>query len=183
MTWSNCHRAHDLIPTTGSQLHSATVPVFLIRHAHAGSRARWDSDDTNRPLSKKGIGQTAALTSLLRGEPITRIISSPALRCVQTVADLATALDIPVEIDSKLFEGGDPDEVIRLLDRWASDNVIVSSHGDVIPQVIRRLTIKGMHTDDPKIAQKGSVWILDTVEGSPVRGTYVPPPTTVVGED
>ena len=30
------------------------VPVYLIRHAHAGSRSGWDGDDDRRPLSPKG---------------------------------------------------------------------------------------------------------------------------------
>lgn len=158
------------------------VPVYLIRHAHAGSRAGWQSDDTNRPLSSKGHAQTACLTERLRTEPVRRIMSSPALRCVETVQPLADALGIALEIDERLFEGGDPDEIIRLLDEGSVDNLAISSHGDLIPQVIRRLSFRGLHTDGPKIAQKGSIWILDTIEGSPVRGIYVPPSTGPVPE-
>lgn len=113
----------------------------------------------------------------LRTEPVRRIISSPALRCVQTVDRLAEQLGMRVEIDGRLMEGGDPDEALRLLDEASDDNAAMVSHGDLIPQIIRRLAVRGMHTEDPRVAQKGSIWILETVEGSPVRGIYVPPST------
>ena len=51
----------------------------------------------------------------------------------------------------------------------------MSTHGDVIPQVIRRLIAAGMHTTDANISHKGSVWELEVRKGAVVAGRYHPP--------
>ena len=61
------------------------MAVLLVRHAKAGSRKDWSGDDRLRPLSKAGHRQAEALVPLLVGYPITRVLSSPFVRCVQTV--------------------------------------------------------------------------------------------------
>src|ERR1700677_2556209 len=71
--------------------------VLLVRHGHAGAKRQWHGDDGFRPLDAQGLAQAAALVDLLtpRGPP--RILSSPFLRCVQTVTPLADAYGIPIE--------------------------------------------------------------------------------------
>jgi len=152
------------------------VPIYLIRHAHAGSRPAWRGEDAARPLSAKGIAQAEAINRALRHEPIRRIASSPAVRCIETVAPLADRLGLRVERRDQLFEGGDADEVLALLLSWAKRNPAVSSHGDLIPKIVRRLIASGMKTKDANISQKGSVWVLEVDGGKVVKGRYVPPP-------
>ena len=67
------------------------VTLVVVRHGSAGDRDEWDDDDRLRPLDKKGRKQAARLVDVLAGSRIERIVSSPYLRCVQTVEPLARA--------------------------------------------------------------------------------------------
>ena len=53
--------------------------------------------------------------------------------------------------------------------------LVLCSHGDLIPKVIRRLVAKGMRTTAPNLSQKGSTWVLEIVDGEPVSAVYQPP--------
>jgi broad specificity phosphatase PhoE len=99
----------------------------LVRHASAGDRAAWTADDRLRPLDERGRRQAEALASALRAETVRRIVSSPHLRCVQTVEPLATELGLEVERDERLSEGAGR-AASELLDEAG---VVVCTHGDV----------------------------------------------------
>ncbi len=60
---------------------------YLIRHAHAGKRGTVDDD--LRPLSERGTTQARAIAESLAGSAIARIVSSPLVRCVETVVPIA----------------------------------------------------------------------------------------------
>ena len=80
--------------------------VFLVRHARAGDRERWTGDDRLRPLDGKGRRQADAMVAPLAGYPITRLVSSPYLRCVQTLEPLSARLDAPGRARSGPRRGG-----------------------------------------------------------------------------
>ncbi len=61
------------------------MTLLLIRHASAGDRDDWVGDDRLRPLDGRGRNQASRLPELLRDYEIARVLSSPAVRCVQTV--------------------------------------------------------------------------------------------------
>ena len=65
------------------------MTLLLIRHASAGDRNDWVGDDLLRPLDGRGRSQASRLPELLGDYEIARVLSSPALRCVQTVEPLA----------------------------------------------------------------------------------------------
>jgi 8-oxo-dGTP diphosphatase len=73
------------------------VTLVLVRHAKAGDRAEWEGDDRLRPLDKKGRKQAERLPEVLAAVAVRRIVSSPYLRCVQTVEPLAAACGLEVE--------------------------------------------------------------------------------------
>jgi 8-oxo-dGTP diphosphatase len=81
------------------------VRLYVVRHAHAGGRSSWDGDDGARPLSRKGQRQADGIADQLADAGIHRLLSSPALRCVQTLQPLAERLGLPVEDDARLEEG------------------------------------------------------------------------------
>jgi broad specificity phosphatase PhoE len=151
------------------------VPVYLVRHAHAGNRSSWDGDDDERPLSPKGRQQATGLLEWLADAPIQRVISSPAARCVETVAPLAAAHGLEVETDPSLAEGGTAAACIKALLAASHDDIALCSHGDLIPKVIRQLRTDGMRSKDSNLSQKGSTWELDVVDGQVVSGRYHPP--------
>lgn len=157
------------------------MPVFLIRHAHAGSRSAWDGDDVQRPLSRKGHAQADALAARLRDEPIGTVLSSPIRRCVETAQPIGAALGLPVQVREELAEGADPDVALALLQGVVSTNPAVVGHGDLIPRLVRRLAAQGMRTSaDLDACQKGSLWVIELDGALPVRAAYEAPAPVAV---
>ncbi len=158
------------------------MTLYVARHAHAGRRAAWTDDDQFRPLSEKGRRQADGIAAALRPSVVapTRILSSPATRCVQTVEPLASALETTVTVDDRLREGVGRSEVAALLDDLAAaaaeGTVVCSSHGDVIPQLLRTLVDRGMRPDRSLLWQKASVWAIERTADGWGPGRYAPPP-------
>lgn len=115
------------------------------------------------------------MATFLADATITKVVSSPAARCVQTVEPLAAQHGLEVVVDKALAEGGDARPGIELVVQPSSDGLVLCSHGDVIPKIIRRLSADGMRTTDPNLSQKGSIWVLEVVDGAVVSGRYQPP--------
>jgi phosphohistidine phosphatase SixA len=151
------------------------VPLYLVRHAHAGSRSGWHGSDDRRPLSPKGRHQAIGLLDLVDGVELDRVASSPAARCVETVEPIARAAGLTVEADARLGEGADVGACIEMILTADGQNLVLCSHGDLIPKVIRRLRTDGMASSDPNVSQKGSVWVLDVADGQVMSGRYHPP--------
>jgi len=151
------------------------VTIFLTRHAHAGKRSEWATDDRLRPLSERGTKQSEGLVDVVGDIVVGRIVSSPYVRCMQTVEPLAIKFDLVVEPSELIAEGAVTDVAYELLLELDSQDGVLCSHGDVIPHLLRRLVADGMDTDGPLIDQKGSTWIIETRNGRPFQGRYVPP--------
>jgi phosphohistidine phosphatase SixA len=113
------------------------VSVVLLRHASAGDRGKWDGDDRLRPLDKRGRRQAKALRDRLLAAGVTRVLSSPYARCVQTVEPLG----LDIELDERLAEGAPRSETLALL--ADADGAVACTHGDVIENVIGRSIKKG----------------------------------------
>lgn len=153
------------------------VAVLLVRHAVAQPRSRWAGDDDARPLNERGRRQADALVDTLADFQCTRIISSPTVRCVDTVAPLAAARHLAVEEAKPLAEGGGKEagDLVRDLLEEGGGGVVLCTHGDVIEDVLARVTEEGGRLDDDR-CQKGSVWILERDGKGRDRGRYLPPP-------
>jgi 8-oxo-dGTP diphosphatase len=148
------------------------VTVYLIRHAHAGDRGGWSSDDRLRPLSRRGFEQAERIAEALGSQPIEVVRSSPAIRCLQTVAPLARLRMCPVDSDARLFEGGDAEVVQSLIDEFVDEHVALCSHGDVIPDLIDLLRARGVPSEG-RGCEKGSIWRLDRDGKVIVAATYL----------
>ena len=83
------------------------MPLILVRHASAGHKADWPGDDGSRPLDVQGAADARALARLLACfAPTARVISSPALRCIETVRPFAVAFGGTVEAEARLAPPG-----------------------------------------------------------------------------
>jgi 8-oxo-dGTP diphosphatase len=151
------------------------MTIYLVRHAKAGSRSGWDGPDEQRPLSKNGRRQTSALTDALADSDVTRIITSPYVRCSQTVEPLAERLGIPLELSDALAEGAGLTDALELVEKYADEETVLCSHGDVIGDLLHHYEQRGVALDGDKL-EKGSTWILDFADGVIVTARYVPPP-------
>ena len=80
-----------------------TVPLILVRHASAGRKADWPGDDEARPLDAQGSGDAQLLARLLACfAPTARVITSPTVRCTETLRPFAAGFGGPVEADARL---------------------------------------------------------------------------------
>jgi 8-oxo-dGTP diphosphatase len=156
---------------------TAEARVYLVRHAKAGDRSRWTEADELRPLSKKGRRQAEALVFLMRDRPIARIVSSPHVRCVQTVRPLALDRQLALELSEDLAEGTTTQRALALLEANGDVPAVFCSHGDVIPAVVLGLAEAGMAIEGDRDWKKGSIWALERSDGRFARGVYLPPPT------
>jgi 8-oxo-dGTP diphosphatase len=150
--------------------------VYLVRHAHAGSKAAWDGPDRARPLSETGRRQAAGLVTRLRRYPVHRILSSPADRCRQTVQPLASQLGLAVEDTDVLAVDATADGVLELLADPALRHAVLCTHGELIGQVFGKLIADGLDLPGRPRWPKGSTWVLDRHGGNRVaEASYLEP--------
>lgn len=153
--------------------------LHLVRHADAGNRGAWVGDDSERPLDGRGQMQAEAIGAALADRPVRRILSSPYVRCVDTVVPLGRALGLPVEASDTLAEGSHVADALELLGSLAGagGDSVLCSHGDVIPAVLWVLSRYGLDIGDPGRCKKGSIWELEVSDGRIVAATYRHPRT------
>ena len=103
---------------------------------------------------------------------------------LQFVADLFEDLrfgalqpnGVAVQVDNRLAEGSDPSNVVGWICQAPDDGLVLCSHGDILPEVLRLLALRGMTLDGPPAVQKASVWVCDIRDGQPHHASYIPPP-------
>jgi len=152
------------------------VPLLLVRHAHARPRKEWSGEDRLRPLSVHGERQAEGLVAIAGlFLPPTRTLSSPYLRCVQTMGPLGRANNLAVEASDDLAEG-QSSSAVRLIRSLAGTNAVVCTHGDVIAEIL--VTLADEDRVDlgltPRQA-KGSVWALEGKDAFFTSARYFPP--------
>ncbi|GAB47149.1 NUDIX hydrolase [Mobilicoccus pelagius] len=131
---------------TGAPL--ATRTVGIVRHAHAVARKKYTGDeDRLRPLDKRGEKRASALAPLLSAYGFSHIVSSPSVRCADTVKPYLATVGDTVEVSwrPELSEEGfeaDPDAlpgvVTDALD--GDDPVLLGSHGPVLRPLLAEIT-------------------------------------------
>jgi 8-oxo-dGTP diphosphatase len=137
------------------------MPLLVVRHAHAGRRSAYQGDDRLRPLSPRGRDWAQALVPLLTPFAPTRVLSSPFVRCIQTVMPTARALDLDVETADALSEGHGP-EAFPLLEGLAGRPALLCTHGDVALELLGLLRPGARKPPPPSLRlQKGDVWVVD----------------------
>jgi 8-oxo-dGTP diphosphatase len=154
--------------------------LYLVRHAKAGSRRDFHGDDRDRPLSRAGLEQAHGLTLMLGHLPISRIYSSPYVRCTQTVEPLAKKLGLDLKLTEALSEWEGPgttefSAAIALVDK-APNNSVLCSHGDVIPAVLDALERRGLVIKGDHDMRKAVTWVVERKGGQWRRAKVFPPP-------
>lgn len=110
--------------------------ILLVRHATAGDPSAWIGDDRARPLDEDGRVQAAALVELLAERLLARVLTSPYLRCVQSVEPLARARGLPLEYRHELGDDAAPEEALAVLRELGANPAAVCSHGDLIRDLL-----------------------------------------------
>ena len=143
--------------------------LTLVRHAHAGDKSHWTKADITRPLSDRGWQQAAGLAQSLSAVPEPRLISSPYLRCRQTLLPLSTLLGRPIEQCDLLAPGAHPGTLAGLLSDPALDGAVLCTHGETLSDLMMfwrdRLTLEdraGATVSARGGTEKGAAWIIVT---------------------
>lgn len=150
--------------------------VYLVRHAKAGVRGTWPGADEQRPLTRRGRKQARRLVERFQGLDLERIVSSPFVRCVQTVDPLAAARGLAVEPAAELREGASADELVRAIATLDERPTVACGHGTEIESMIELLHHGGAAIEGARGIAKGSVWVLDREHGRVVSAQYLPAP-------
>jgi 8-oxo-dGTP diphosphatase len=153
------------------------VTVYLLRHAKAGERRVWDGDDEHRPLSGRGHLQSRGLLHVLDHAHFERLLSSPYVRCMETLVPLAANRGLAIEPVETLAEGAKLDDALALVRKHAQHGAVFCTHGDVIPMLLQHYAEHGLDIGPAPEWPKGSTWVLETeATGEVMRIKYLPPP-------
>jgi 8-oxo-dGTP diphosphatase len=122
------------------RLPADTVPLILLRHASALPRAGWKRDDIERPLDDSGRADAEALAALLACfAPAAHVISSTAVRCLETVRPFAELTGAKVRAESALYtqssrtDGGDSAAALIAAAVAAGEPTVFCAHRENLP--------------------------------------------------
>jgi broad specificity phosphatase PhoE len=146
--------------------------LILIRHAHRDNTQR----ELDNGLSEKGREQAKAIkrffTERFSKDEVGKglwLLSSPKLRCIETLQPIAKVMERQVDIHPNLDEQSSRESIKAFeariqgfLHEWAESKMqltILCSHGDWLPTAMAQLT--GNHQDFKKGA-----WLELEAEGA-----------------
>ncbi|MEZ5383003.1 MAG: phosphoglycerate mutase family protein [Microthrixaceae bacterium] len=154
------------------------MTLYLVRHGKAGTRDSSDPLDFQRQLDHKGRRQAIWVADQLIDCKLGAVWSSPLPRCSQTVEPTALRHGLSVDPVEALAEGSALDRAWAVVEdamALASD-VVLCSHGDLIPDLVRRAQGRGMVVPGRRGFDKGSIWALTVKQRRIVRGDWMTPP-------
>ncbi|WP_447913311.1 NUDIX hydrolase [Microbacterium phyllosphaerae] len=166
-----------------------TFPIIALRHAKALSRSDWDGTDAARPLTDRGRQQAASIVAPLQAFGVRRIITSDAVRCVQTISPLAKALDRKIvktaKISQDAWEDGE-DDLRSVIGRRvrAGKPAVLCSHGPVLPGILSEIalatgTIRGSYVSSAADLEPAAFSVVHLSASNPGSGiiaieTHIP---------
>lgn len=145
---------------------ASTFPIILLRHATAIPAAEWPGHDETRPLTARGLEQSQHIVPILRAFAPQRIVTSTAARCRETIAPLASALELFPDSHASLSQNtssgatGMNDALAEILAR--RESVVVCSHSPVMPEIITVLA----HATHTRLSGLSRQAMLSTAECS-----------------
>ena len=139
--------------------------LIMLRHAKALERAEWQGEDEDRPLQLVGQLQAKRMLSLYQVFGLNEIHTSDAVRCLDTVAQMAKSLQITPVITNAVSEytyRKSKDKAIDYAKELIKKNkqIILCSHNPVLPRMMEKLTKKiDFDYPDNKLLP-GEAWVL-----------------------
>jgi 8-oxo-dGTP pyrophosphatase MutT (NUDIX family)/phosphohistidine phosphatase SixA len=135
----------DVLEDLWNRERLATHVLAVARHGRARRRSAHRGDEESRPLTAEGAQQAQALVPVLAAFGIAQVVTSPWLRCVETVRPYAERTSVPVLRADALTEraaSADPSTVRDLVADHLERprDAVVSTHRPVLPLVIRTIS-------------------------------------------
>jgi 8-oxo-dGTP diphosphatase len=159
-----------------------TFAVIVLRHGKATPPSDWRGEDATRPLTERGLTQSHGIVRTITSWKPKRFISSTAVRCIETITPVATALKKTIKITNKIsqdaFESGKADvrsvvgEIVR-----KRKSTVVCSHGPVSPAVIREIALA---TGTPWTSALEEAGLLNTASFSVVHLSSTHPSSGII---
>lgn len=148
-----------------------TTALIILRHTKAMRRAMWGnkSRDMDRPLAVAGRQQAIALTEILNAYGVAHVYTSPANRCVSTVAPYAQDFNHQLRLEPMFSEVDFPLDTEAALARLAKITTkkaptVLCTHRPVLPEVLKALAeqfdIKGGAKVFAKPLKPGEFFVL-----------------------
>lgn len=135
----------------------------LVRHGYAGDKKAWKQADMKRPLTLGGREEAVGLAQTLGGLGVTELMSSPYLRCRQTLSPLAAATGLKVHTSDLLV----PEPNVAALDKWVNSSKaegwVFCTHGETLNALIERWDRRGRLAGSdkpPSTLPKGSALVV-----------------------
>jgi len=157
-----------------------TFPIIALRHAKALSREEWKGKDAARPLSPRGKKQANSIVGPLLAFGARRIITSPAVRCVKTVAPLSAALGRKIDktalISQDAWEEGKSDARTVVGERVRTRKpAVLCSHGPVLPEILTEIalatgTLRGSYLGSASALEAGAFSVVHLSTDNPGSG-------------
>ena len=143
--------------------------VFVVRHACAGRKGEWPGPDGGRPLDGVGRGQAEALADVLEGQDVRRLVSSPSLRCLDTLSPLARRLNLMIERAPGLEARPRSSVLTSVIADRRFDRAVLCTHGEVMQPFLEQLWAWGVPLPDreraDELLSKGTGWALEVRRG------------------
>lgn len=147
-----------------------TVQLLLVRHALPLRSEPGQGSDPD--LSDEGIAQAERLPAALSRFPVSRLVSSPQRRAIQTAGPLAAELGLQVEVDERLAEYDrdmshyvpieeiakeNPEELARLVSGHLPSSVDENAFMARINAAVEELVATGDHDGTVAVFSHGGV--------------------------
>jgi len=151
--------------------------LSVVRHAEAGDRERFVGDDSLRPLSRQGRKQANALAKRL-GESSLDLITSPYLRCVETLSPTSSRLRRAMMLASWLVEGEPADEALYQLIELTGEigGLVACTHQDLMVGMFDVAIAAGAVPSSPANFEKAATAEFTILSGKVVAVSFVSPP-------
>jgi phosphohistidine phosphatase SixA len=146
-------------PRRPLRLDPAPLPRVLLRRADALPRGEWLGVEEWRGLSPRGRAQADALVARLSDVRVRRVLSSPSLRCRQTVVPLARSLDVDVEVCPELSPQAPIDRLQALLEDAATEGAVFCTHREVLGRLFADLS-RAAGSTVPATVPHAASWTL-----------------------
>jgi 8-oxo-dGTP pyrophosphatase MutT (NUDIX family)/phosphohistidine phosphatase SixA len=121
-----------------------TFAIIAVRHGKAAPADSWEGPDAERPLLPRGRDQAQSIAAGVAAYRPTKLITSTATRCVETIEPIMRLTGTPVKqteaISQDAYENG-RDAVAKVVRKRLGHQrtVALCSHGPVLPELIGQI--------------------------------------------
>ena len=139
--------------------------LTIVRHTRALDTQSWTDDDLLRPLDPHGRRAANGLTELIARHTVRRIVTSPTVRCRQSVQPLASRLGLDIEEWNELGPDGMGATIVtQCFANPDFDDAVLCTHGEVMEPLTRledlRRAVRRRDLSRDRLLTKGSAWRL-----------------------